>query len=320
MNNPANPTMSYRLVRIVRGMGILSDQLTAGPLRRFIRNKTGGVTWPSVPGAYTVGDQAGSVAICTLTNHKLMVPLAALPGVAIVGRVYTANLGIEKIIANVTDNPAIRFLVLCGKESPFFQAGQALQSLQLHGVTPERRIIGAQGHLPQLSNTQPIQIECFCKQIEVVDHTGETDVRKLAAIVQELVARNPGRFSESVPRSNQTSNEEAENEFKVLRPGGHRETLAYDPNGFFIIALHRESGEIIVRHYLPDNTPAHIMRGRNAETILLGLLREGLISQMSHAGYLGAELTKAETALRLGLDYEQDQPLRIAQPSHAGYD
>jgi len=54
------------------------------------------------------------------------------------------------------------------------------------------------------------------------------------------------------------------------------------------------------------------MRGRNAEAILLGLLREGLISQMSHAGYLGAELAKAETALRLSLDFEQDQPLRLA--------
>ena len=78
-----------------------------------------------------------------------------------------------------------------------------------------------------------------------------------------------------------------------------------------------ENHNIIVRHYLPDNTPAHIMRGRNSEAVLLGLLREDLISQMSHAGYLGAELIKAETALRLGLHYEQDQPLRPgAEPSH----
>jgi tetrahydromethanopterin S-methyltransferase subunit A len=41
----------------------------------------------------------------------------------------------------------------------------------------------------------------------------------------------------------------------------------------------------------------------------LGLLRERLISKLSHAAYLGSELTKAESALRLGLRYEQDKPL-----------
>jgi tetrahydromethanopterin S-methyltransferase subunit A len=314
MNTSTNRGTPYQLVRMVHGMSILSDWLTAGPLRRSIRKATGHGTWPSVPGAYLVGDRTGSIAICTLSNNKLMAPLAALPGVAIVGRVYTANLGIEKIITNVTDNPAIRFLVLCGKESPFFQTGQALQSLLLRGVTTEGHIIGAKGHLPQLTHTQPTRIERFRQQVEVVDCTGETDVSKLTNVVQELAARNPGRFSDAGLRLNITGNEKAENEFKVLRPGGQREPLAYDPSGFFIITLDQQLGEIDVRHYLSDHTPAHVMRGRNAEAILLGLLREGLISQMSHAGYLGAELAKAEAAHRLGMEYEQDQPLRPVQP------
>jgi len=195
MNTSANHTTPYQLVRIVHGIGILSDWLTVGPLRRFMRNTNGNATWPAVPGAYIVGDPSGSIAICTLSNNKLMAPLAELSGVAIVGRVHTANLGIEKIITNVTDNPAIRFLVLCGKESPFFQVGQALQSLQMHGVTPERHIIGAQGYLPQLSHKQPTRIERFRQQVEVVDCTGETDVSKLTVVVQELAARDPGRFS-----------------------------------------------------------------------------------------------------------------------------
>ncbi len=64
-----------------------------------------------------------------------------------------------------------------------------------------------------------------------------------------------------------------------------------------------------MRHYHADHTPAYIMRGRTAEPILLGLLREGLISQLSHAGYLGVETTKAEMALKMGKPYEQDKPL-----------
>jgi tetrahydromethanopterin S-methyltransferase subunit A len=48
--------------------------------------------------------------------------------------------------------------------------------------------------------------------------------------------------------------------------------------------------------------------------MLLGLLREQLVSQLSHAGYLGAELARAEAALRLDLAYEQDRPLRRRTP------
>jgi hypothetical protein len=44
--------------------------------------------------------------------------------------------------------------------------------------------------------------------------------------------------------------------------------------------------------------------------MLLGLLREGLVTQLSHAGYLGEELAKAQAALHLGLRYDQDRPLR----------
>ena len=44
--------------------------------------------------------------------------------------------------------------------------------------------------------------------------------------------------------------------------------------------------------------------------MLLGLLRDGLVTQFSHAGYLGEELAKAQTALQFGLRYDQDRPLR----------
>jgi len=54
----------------------------------------------------------------------------------------------------------------------------------------------------------------------------------------------------------------------------------------------------------PENT------SETGQEVSSGLLREEFISQMSHAGYLGYELAKAEIALRLGWRYEQDQPLR----------
>jgi hypothetical protein len=55
------------------------------------------------------------------------------------------------------------------------------------------------------------------------------------------------------------------------------------------------------------------MYGHSANSMLLGLLREGLVTQLSHAGYLGEQLAKAETALRLCLRYDQDRPLRPSE-------
>lgn len=85
-----------------------------------------------------------------------------------------------------------------------------------------------------------------------------------------------------------------------------------------MISLDRPAEQIVVRHHLPDHAPAHEMRGRHGSSILLGLLREGLVSQLGHAGYLGAELARAEAALRLGLRYAQDRPLRSDAAESAG--
>jgi hypothetical protein len=101
-----------------------------------------------------------------------------------------------------------------------------------------------------------------------------------------------------------------EEQFTPIRPGGIREPLLYDPKGYFVVMLDREQEQISMRHYLHDHTPAHEMRGRSAGPMLLGLLREGLVTQLSHAGYLGEELAKAEAALRFDLRYDQDRPLR----------
>lgn len=48
--------------------------------------------------------------------------------------------------------------------------------------------------------------------------------------------------------------------------------------------------------------------------MLLGLLRDGLVTQLSHAGYLGEELAKAQTALKFGFRYDQDRPLQQTSP------
>ena len=295
-------------VRMVRRLELARDWLGGGPLRRSARRLAGRGDWPPVPGAYVVADPAGTVAVCTLTSNELMEPCAKIPGVAIAGRLYTVNLGIEKIVRNVTSNPAVRFLVLCGRESPVFQPAQGLRALLEKGVTAERRISGALGHLPVLDHVPAAQIEAFRRQVELVDRTGVSDVQALRREISTLVDRQAqplaggDRWAVVGPAQ--------EPGFVPLPPGGGGAPIEYDPLGFWVLALDYEEKQIVAQHHSADNTPAHEIRARTAEGILQSMLRHRLVSQIDHAGYLGIELAKAETSLRFGLRYEQDQPLR----------
>ena len=271
--------------------------------------------WPVIDGTYVVGDPAAPVAVCALTSEELLTPLAALPGVAIVGEIHTANLGIERIVTNVTANASIRFLLLCGKDSSLFRPGQTLCALVENGIDEAGQIIGAQGYHPVVRNLSRTRIDAFRRQIELVDWTDEKDADLLRARIADLAARTPGRFATDEAVGSADGEPVAEQvRFTPIRLGGRREPLTYDPKGFFVITVDRAAGEIVVRHYLPDNTPAHEARGRNTESLFLALIREGLVSQLSHAAYLGAELAKAEASLRLGTRYTQDRPLRAESP------
>lgn len=79
--------------------------------------------------------------------------------------------------------------------------------------------------------------------------------------------------------------------------------------GFFVVSVDRCAHRIVARHYQADLTSGEELIGKSAQAVLLGIVRLGLVTEPAHAGYLGVELAKAETALRLGLDYRQDLPL-----------
>ncbi|SMO82717.1 Tetrahydromethanopterin S-methyltransferase, subunit A [Fodinibius sediminis] len=142
--------------------------------------------WPVTSGNYLVGERKSPVAICTLTSPQLMEPLQKAEGTAIVGRLVTANLGIEKIIRNIISNPNIRYLLLCGEDSPVFHPGQTLHSLFEKGVDSDHRIIEAQGHYPVLINIDRELIEHFRNHIVLIDCTGEGNLDALQRTIMRL--------------------------------------------------------------------------------------------------------------------------------------
>lgn len=260
--------------------------------------------WPLYSGNYQVVNPKGKIAVCTLTSDNLLTENFS-GEIAIIGTVVTPNLGIEHIILNTISNPNIRHLVLCGKDSPIFKAGQAIECLFKYGIDKEKRIINADGHFPVLKNLSEEKISHFLNQVELIN---AKDEKETETIQQKINGININRENyHSLKTEEKTGEQET---FIPLRAGGKRVPLDYDRKGFFVITADNGKREITVKHYYKDNQPGFIVKGHSCEAILLAILEKDLVSQMSHTGYLGAELAKAETALKLNLKYVQDQSLK----------
>ncbi len=262
--------------------------------------------WPLVEGRYKLGPGDSPVAICTMASLDLVDQIPK-EGVAIVGKTVTENLGIEKIIENITANPRIRFLILCGKVSKGHFVGEAIKSLVKDGIDPDGRITGARGAMPVLRNVSRERIEQFRKQIEPIDLIGIEDIPRITKTVQDCLSRNPGPYqlSETLTKTQaiplvETIEAPEYDEDKNWQP---------DPMGFFTILV--SDGMVSVEHYSNQKKLLRKIRGKSAKDICKKILDMGLVSRHDHAAYLGKELQKAELALRRGLQYEQDKDLNL---------
>lgn len=259
--------------------------------------------WPPVPGDFVLGSDHSPVAVCTLASQSLLPRLAGRPEIAIAGRVYTENVGIEKMVQNLLANPKLRVLLLCGRESRH-RVGQAILSLHRNGVDPvTRRIRGATGPEPVVANLSAEQVRAFQQRFEVIDLIGELDLER---ILHRATTVLDGRESDitGAPGGNATGAQ------RVIRAEPDSPTAwTYDPLGFFLVHLDRDRRLLVLEHYGQDRQLLHRLEGDTAAALSQTAVRLGLLSRLDHAAYLGRELAKAEAALRLQLRYEQDSPL-----------
>lgn len=261
--------------------------------------------WPPFPGNFRVLDAGGDVAVCVLTSeHLIHVLVGSRPErVAIVGSVYTENLGLERIIGNVLANPNLTTLVVCGADSQQrigHLPGQSLLSLAANGLDERGRIAGAQGRRPVIKNIPRDAVESFRREIAIVDRVGSENVSEILAAIAEVPPATPRRSSGNHGMTPQPITAE---------PAAR---LVLDPLGYFVVLPDRARGKILVEHYCNDGVLAHVIEGERAEHLFSTVLARGLVSRLDHAAYLGKELALAEHALKTGEPYVQD---RAPEPS-----
>ena len=130
--------------------------------------------YPPEEGRYVRGNDYSPVAVCVILdtfgftipaelNELVMAGIDS--GAVLSGMLQTENIGLEKMVCNIVDNPNIRYVVLCGRESAGHLLGESLLALKQNGVTETKQIIGTGAPTPYLHNIPLELIERFRNQI-----------------------------------------------------------------------------------------------------------------------------------------------------------
>ena len=139
-----------------------------------------------IPEEFYIGNDNSSICICTLSSIKLLKEIKnseIINKVAIVGRLFTENKGIDSIIKYVNQNKKIKTIIVCGKEVWGHKSGHSLFELHKNGVNNNNRIINSTSPDPFLTVSK-FEIKYFQKQITLVNLINETNIELINNKIQ----------------------------------------------------------------------------------------------------------------------------------------
>jgi len=132
---------------------------------------------------FYLGNPKSDTAVCTLGSISLLKGIkesGMIHNVAIIGRLFSENKGIDEIVRFVNNNQNVRKIIICGKEVWGHKAGHSLIKLHKNGIDETGRIINSRSPDPYLSVTRN-EIEYFQKNIQLVNLIGETNQDRIFA-------------------------------------------------------------------------------------------------------------------------------------------
>ena len=161
--------------------------------------------YPPEEGCYLRGNDYSPVAVLVILKWtreetppgiEELVRSGVESGAALSGTLQTENIGLEKVICNVVANPNIRYLLVCGPESPGHHVGETILALMQNGIDERKRIIGTSAQTPYLFNIPAGLVERFRRQITVIDLIDEGRPEVIREAVQACYQEDPTPFRE----------------------------------------------------------------------------------------------------------------------------
>lgn len=160
-------------------------------------------SYPPEEGCYLRGNDYSPIAVVVILNRsredtpkelEVLVRATAESGAALAGTLQTENIGIEKIICNITANPNIRYILLCGPESPGHLTGKSLIALVNNGVDEKKKIIGSKAPTPYLYNIPLEYTERLRRQIKLINCLNNGTPELIREVVYCCYQEKPVRF------------------------------------------------------------------------------------------------------------------------------
>jgi tetrahydromethanopterin S-methyltransferase subunit A len=134
------------------------------------------------------GNPTSNIAICTLSNINLLKDIShsnILKNIAISGRLFSENKGIDSLVRYVISNEKIDVIILCGNDTIGHKAGDSLLCMYKNGIDDNCKIIGSSSPHPILTLTKK-QVSKFQNQVKIINKIGETNLSNLEEIIETL--------------------------------------------------------------------------------------------------------------------------------------
>jgi tetrahydromethanopterin S-methyltransferase subunit A len=261
--------------------------------------------WPFVAGRYFVVDDTAPVIVVLPDNEALAETLAALSvhGLCMISAVCRSASDVEKLTRNVEANLAVHCIVLAGgvgdKEYPAVEALCAIFGDD-EGISEKARRIahGARGKLKAFDFT------ALQKRVSVVNMLDCVEVDKIVAGIVKHGADGMRPDAGFVVQGHDTTLGVQ----RVIAPASIAHDHQQDKAGNFIIGTDKKA--IVVEHYNSKGELLRLVQGATARDLCIMLIRNGWVSRLDHAAYLGRELALAQAAVEQGVPYER----KVAMP------
>jgi len=159
--------------------------------------------YPPEEGCYLRGNDYSPVVVLVILKWRReevpqtiekLVRTGIESGAALSGTLQTENVGLEKVVCNIVANPNIRYLVVCGPESPGHFVGDCIRALYENGIDKNRRIIGTKAPAPYLFNIPEHSVDRFIRQTKLVDLVDEGSPEIIRDAVWSCYQEKPTKF------------------------------------------------------------------------------------------------------------------------------
>lgn len=278
-------------------------------IRSFLQRHVPGAgkadQWPFAGGKYRVLDESAPVVIAGNNIDALAEDLAALetPGICMLATQCRGAAEVEKLLRNIGANMAIHSIVVTSSEDELSAPLSALVSLLGSDIDLDE---AAQTCARKIrSRLDDTDLSAIQRQVRCVALPGRAETDRVVAKVSELAAEaNRPNTGFRAPVQHDENGVE-----RVIAARNIEYELQNDKAGNFFVCI--KDKKIVVEHFSPKNELLRVIEGHTARDLCITLIRNGWVSKLDHAAWLGRELLRAELSMQAGDEFVPDRTIAL---------